>query len=96
MKPQPDLHAWYSRERFHCNVPIPKGLDPTALREIKLLRELQHDNIIRLIDAYPKKKSVVLVRVGCGQKMAGICGEPRSRVRDCIHGRVGRCQGVSE
>ncbi|PNW78659.1 hypothetical protein CHLRE_09g388000v5 [Chlamydomonas reinhardtii] len=38
-----------------------KGLDPTALREIKLLRELQHEHIIRLMDAYPKKKSVVLV-----------------------------------
>ncbi|KAG2490114.1 hypothetical protein HYH03_011420 [Edaphochlamys debaryana] len=38
-----------------------KGLDPTALREIKLLRELQHEHIIRLVDAYPKKKSVVLV-----------------------------------
>ncbi|GLC46120.1 hypothetical protein PLESTF_000082900 [Pleodorina starrii] len=38
-----------------------KGLDPTALREIKLLRELRHPHIIRLEDAYPKKKSVVLV-----------------------------------
>ncbi|GFR47704.1 hypothetical protein Agub_g9457 [Astrephomene gubernaculifera] len=38
-----------------------KGLDPTALREIKLLRELQHPHVIRLLDAYPKKKSVVLV-----------------------------------
>ncbi|KXZ54250.1 CDKD1 protein [Gonium pectorale] len=38
-----------------------KGLDPTALREIKLLRELRHPHVIGLLDAYPKKKSVVLV-----------------------------------
>jgi serine/threonine protein kinase len=34
----------------------------TALREMKLLRELQHPHVIRLIDAYRLKKNIELVR----------------------------------
>ena len=34
----------------------------TALREIKLLMELKHPNIIRLIDVFPHKRNLNLVR----------------------------------
>ena len=33
----------------------------TALREIKLLKELQHPSIIQLIDVYPNKTNLNLV-----------------------------------
>ena len=40
----------------------PQGVNVTALREIKILRELTgHPNIIGLIDAFPQKKSILLV-----------------------------------
>lgn len=38
-----------------------KGIHPTALREIKLLKELRHENIIGLLDTYPKKKKTVVL-----------------------------------
>jgi cyclin-dependent kinase 7 len=41
---------------------LDQGVNVTALREIKLLRELTgHPNIIGLIDAFPLKKSILLV-----------------------------------
>ena len=37
------------------------GINRTALREIKLLQEIQHDNIIRLSDVFGHKSNVSLV-----------------------------------
>lgn len=39
-----------------------QGVNVTALREIKLLMELKHPNIIRLIDVFPHKRNLNLVR----------------------------------
>lgn len=50
---------------FHVTLPTPQGVNVTALREIKILRELSpHPNIINLIDAFPQKKNILLVRKG--------------------------------
>ncbi|CAN6461806.1 unnamed protein product [Victoria cruziana] len=38
-----------------------EGVNMTALREIKLLKELNHPNIIELIDAYLHKRNLHLV-----------------------------------
>ncbi|GAA0146037.1 non-receptor serine/threonine protein kinase [Lithospermum erythrorhizon] len=38
-----------------------EGVNFTALREIKLLKELKHPNIIELIDAFPHKENLHLV-----------------------------------
>ncbi|KAJ4838989.1 Cyclin-dependent kinase D-1 [Turnera subulata] len=38
-----------------------EGVNFTALREIKLLKELKHPNIIELIDAFPHKGNLHLV-----------------------------------
>ena len=37
------------------------GINRTALREIKLLQEIQHENIINLIDVFGHKSNVSLV-----------------------------------
>ena len=37
------------------------GLNRTALREIKLMQELQHTNIIELIDVFGQKSNISLV-----------------------------------
>jgi cyclin-dependent kinase 7 len=37
------------------------GINRTALREIKLLQEIHHDNIINLIDVFGHKSNVSLV-----------------------------------
>lgn len=38
-----------------------EGVNVTALREIKLLKELSHPSIIQLIDAYPHKQNLHIV-----------------------------------
>jgi serine/threonine protein kinase len=38
-----------------------QGINVTALREMKLLRELHHPNIIALLDVFPIKKNIGLV-----------------------------------
>eukprot|EP00270_Netrium_digitus_P007120 TRINITY_DN2067_c0_g1_i1.p1 TRINITY_DN2067_c0_g1~~TRINITY_DN2067_c0_g1_i1.p1 ORF type:complete len:172 (+),score=35.57 TRINITY_DN2067_c0_g1_i1:348-863(+) len=38
-----------------------EGISVTALREIKLLRELRHPNVIPLLDVYPNKRNLNLV-----------------------------------
>ena len=38
-----------------------EGVHVTALREIKLLRELRHENLIELVDVYPHKRNLHLV-----------------------------------
>lgn len=38
-----------------------QGVHVTALREMKLLREINHPNIIRLRDVFTLKKNIILV-----------------------------------
>eukprot|EP00898_Chlorokybus_atmophyticus_P009224 jgi/Chlat1/931/Chrsp108S00040 len=38
-----------------------EGVNVTALREIKLLKELHHGNVIRLVDVFPHKRNLNLV-----------------------------------
>ena len=38
-----------------------EGVNVTAIREIKFLRELQHENVIELIDVFPHKRNLYLV-----------------------------------
>lgn len=53
--------------RVTLPAPLPQGVNVTALREIKILRELSpHPNIINLIDAFPQKKNILLVRMAAG------------------------------
>ena len=39
----------------------PQGINVTALREVKLLRELRSPHIVRLLDVFPQKRGVALV-----------------------------------
>lgn len=39
-----------------------QGINMTALREIKLLRELEDPHILRLLDVFPHKGNLALVR----------------------------------
>ena len=38
-----------------------EGVNVTAIREIKFLKELQHENVIELIDVFPHKRNLYLV-----------------------------------
>ncbi len=38
-----------------------KGINMTALREIKLLREIDNPYIVRLLDVFPHKRNLSLV-----------------------------------
>lgn len=38
-----------------------EGISVTALREVKFLKELKHDHVVRLRDAFPHKRSICLV-----------------------------------
>uniref|UniRef100_A0A1D1ZS62 [RNA-polymerase]-subunit kinase n=1 Tax=Auxenochlorella protothecoides TaxID=3075 RepID=A0A1D1ZS62_AUXPR len=38
-----------------------EGVNVTALREVKLLRELHHPNIVRLLDVWPSRRGIALV-----------------------------------
>lgn len=49
---------------FMCMHVWPQGVHVTALREMKLLRELHHPNVIALRDVFPLKKNIALVRCG--------------------------------
>jgi hypothetical protein len=53
-----------------------QGVNVTALREIKLLMELKHPNIIRLIDVFPHKRNLNLVRARSARR-----SPPRARLR---------------
>lgn len=39
-----------------------QGVHVTALREMKLLKEIHHPNIIKLRDVFTVKKNIMLVR----------------------------------
>lgn len=39
----------------------PQGINMTALREIKLLKELESPYIVRLLDVFPHKRNLSLV-----------------------------------
>jgi hypothetical protein len=53
----------------------PQGVNVTALREIKLLQELKHPNIIRLIDVFPHKRNLNLVRRARGVRSGHLGGK---------------------
>jgi cyclin-dependent kinase 7 len=38
-----------------------QGINVTALREIKILRELKHPHVVSMLDAFPIKKNIGLV-----------------------------------
>lgn len=38
-----------------------QGVNVTALREVKLMRELHHPNIVRLLDVWPSRRGIALV-----------------------------------
>ncbi len=48
----------------------------TALREIKLLKELRSPHLVQLIDVFPHKRNLLLVRIR-------LASRPH---RDCPHG----------
>ena len=61
--------AWFDRQiiidRTVCaeRRSVLQGVNVTALREIKLLQELKHSNIIALLDVFPHKHNLHLVRM---------------------------------
>lgn len=67
--PFPNLSGFEGR----AHPSTPQGVHVTALREMKLLRELHHPNIIRLIDVFPMKKNIGLV--GEAQALGPACPE---------------------
>ena len=55
---------WGRLVRLHV-VCVPQGINVTALREIKILKELRgHPNIVSMLDAWTLKKNILLVRLG--------------------------------
>ena len=46
-------------------LPAPQGVNVTALREVKLLRELASPDIVRLLDVFPHKRGISLVFEFC-------------------------------
>lgn len=46
-------------------------MNVTALREIKLLRELHSPYIVRLLDVFPHKRNLLLVRAGSDSRSLG-------------------------
>lgn len=44
----------------------PQGVNVTALREVKFLRELDSPYIVRLLDVFPQKRGISLVRARRG------------------------------
>ena len=40
---------------------LPQGVNMTALREVKLLKELQNARIVRLVDVFAHKQNLALV-----------------------------------
>ena len=53
----------------------------TALREIKLLKELSHPHIVRLIDVFPHKRNLNLARPCAGHRGQRHARLARSRAR---------------
>lgn len=49
-----------------------QGVNVTALREVKLLRELRSPHLVRLLEVLPQKKGINLVCV-CGRAVVGPC-----------------------
>ena len=47
---------------WHSLLPTPQGVNVTALREVKLLRELRSPYLVRLLEVLPQKRGINLVR----------------------------------
>jgi len=65
------------RPSLPCHCPA-QGVHVTALREMKLLRELQHPNVIALRDVFPLKKNIALVGLRtAGSGLISVLGRVR-------------------
>ena len=64
----PALALTCSRAKVHLPepplLPAQQGVNVTALREVKLLRELRSPYLVRLLDVLPQKRGINLVRPG--------------------------------
>jgi cyclin-dependent kinase 7 len=78
------------RASSHSQGKPPTGIEVQALREIKYLQELRHDNLIILLDVFKEGKSICLVMdvMGChgfvDLKQVIDCG-PQRVVLDAAH-----------
>lgn len=53
--------------------PALQGVNVTALREVKFLRELNSPHVVRLLDVFPQKRGISLVGGGRGGVGASAC-----------------------
>lgn len=61
--------TWYECYNVYILPPPPKGVPSSALREICLLKELKHKNIVRLHDVLHSDKKLTLVFEHCDQDL---------------------------
>ena len=55
------MSTWCSELRAHHELLL-QGVNVTALREIKLLKELTCPNVVQLVDVFQHKQNLSLVR----------------------------------
>ena len=61
---------------------LKEGVNFTAIREIKLLQEIKHEHVIKLVDVFAHKKNLNLVFEFCGGDLEMVIkdkGTPMSR-----------------
>ena len=63
-----------------CPALRPQGVNVTALREVKLLRELRSPYLVRLLDVLPQKRGINLVRPfwSCHSAIRAACGRQQA------------------